>query len=114
MASRISRREWVRGLPSASGVGKYDRKQAHSASERSVGYGFLIRESVRNYPNPQPYQTGSQRFMRDAFTEVRQEVPQHYSVGSCLIRSKEGKLTLLEGASKAGEALTPASGRRHV
>src|SRR5215212_8265452 len=59
MASRISRREWVRGLPSASGVGKYDRKQAHSASERSVGYGFLIRESVRNHPNPQPYQTGS-------------------------------------------------------
>src|SRR5215212_1902647 len=59
MASRISRRECVRGLPSASGVGKYDRKRAHSASERSVGYGFLIRESVRNHPNPHPYQTGS-------------------------------------------------------
>src|SRR3954447_4640660 len=59
MASRISRKEWVRGLPSAFGVGKYDRKRAHSASERSVGYGFLIRESVRNHPNPHPYQTGS-------------------------------------------------------
>src|SRR5215218_8560295 len=60
MASRISRREWVRGLPSASGVGKYDRKRAHSASERSVGYGFLIRESVRNHPNPHLYQTDSE------------------------------------------------------
>src|SRR5215211_675737 len=59
MASRISRREWVRGLPSASGVGKYDRKRAHSASERSIGYVFLIEESVRNHPNPHPYQTGS-------------------------------------------------------
>src|SRR5215217_8248865 len=59
MASRISRREWVRGLPSAFGVGRNDRKRAHSASERSVGYGFLIRESVRNHPNPHPYQTGS-------------------------------------------------------
>src|SRR5215208_2806700 len=59
MASRISRREWVRGLPPASGVGKYDRKRAHSASERSVGYGFLIRKSVRNHPNPHLYQTGS-------------------------------------------------------
>src|SRR5215208_312127 len=62
MASRISRREWVRGLPSASGVGKYDRKRAHSASERSVGYGFLIRKSVRNHPNPHLYQTGSKKF----------------------------------------------------
>jgi hypothetical protein len=59
MASRISRREWVRGLPSAFGVGKYDRKQAHSASERSVGYVFLIGDSVQNHPNPLPYQTGS-------------------------------------------------------
>jgi hypothetical protein len=37
-----------------------------------------------------------------------------YSVGSCPIRLKEGKLSLLEVASKAGEALTPASGRGHA
>ena len=61
MASRTSRREWVRGLPWAFGVGRYDRKRIHSVSERSVGYGFLIGESVRNHPNPYPYQTGSQK-----------------------------------------------------
>src|SRR5215211_4690565 len=59
MASRTSRKEWVRGLPSAFGVGRYDRKQVHTASQRSVGYDFLIGESVRNHPNPHPYQTGS-------------------------------------------------------
>src|SRR5215203_1444849 len=59
MASRTSRGEWVRGLPSAFGVGRNDRKRVHSASERSVGYVFLIEESVQNYPNPHPYQTGS-------------------------------------------------------
>jgi hypothetical protein len=53
------RKEWVRGLPSAFGVGRNDRKRVHSASERSVGYVFLIEESVQNYPNPHPYQTGS-------------------------------------------------------
>jgi hypothetical protein len=35
----------------------------------------------------------------------------NYSFGSCLIRPKEGKLPLLEGASKAGEALALASGK---
>src|SRR5215208_139194 len=49
MASRTSRGEWVRGLPSAFGVGRNDRKRVHSASERSVGYVFLIEESVQNY-----------------------------------------------------------------
>src|SRR5918995_7029046 len=61
MASRTSRKEWVRGLPSAFGVGRYDRKRVHWASERSVRYVFLIGDSVRNHPNPHPYQTGSQR-----------------------------------------------------
>src|SRR5829696_5811080 len=60
MASRTSRREWVRGLSWAFGVGRYDRKQIHSVSERSVGYGFLIGEGVQNHPNPHLYQTGSQ------------------------------------------------------
>src|SRR5918999_4998289 len=59
MASRTSRREWVRGLPWGFGVGRYDRKQIHSVSERSVGYGFLIGKSVQNHPNPHLYQTGS-------------------------------------------------------
>ena len=35
-------------------------KQVHSASERSVGYVFLTGDSVRNHPNPHPYQTDSQ------------------------------------------------------
>src|SRR3712207_4971712 len=60
MASRTSRREWIRGLPSAFGVGRQDRKRFHSASERSVGYVFLIRKSVQSHPNPHPYQTGSE------------------------------------------------------
>jgi hypothetical protein len=51
MASRTSRKEWVRGLPWAFGVGRQDCKRLHWASERSVGYGFLIGESVRNHPN---------------------------------------------------------------
>src|SRR5829696_5133108 len=59
MASKTSRKEWVRGLPWAFGVGRYERKRLHWASERSVGYGFLIGESVRNHPNPHLYQTGS-------------------------------------------------------
>src|SRR5215217_8662325 len=63
MASRTSRKEWVRGLPSAFGVGRNDRKRVHSASERSVGYVFLIEESVQNYPNPHPYQTGSKKLV---------------------------------------------------
>src|ERR687895_287154 len=62
MASRTSRREGVRGLPWAFGVGRYDRKQIHSVSERSVGYGFLIGESVQNHLNPHLYQTGSKLF----------------------------------------------------
>src|SRR5215212_7670511 len=61
MASRTSRKEWMRGLPSAFGEGRYERKLIHSASERSVGYVFLIEESVQKHPNPHPYQTGPKR-----------------------------------------------------
>ena len=39
----------MRGLPSAFGVGRQDRKRAHWASERSVGYVFLTGESVQNF-----------------------------------------------------------------
>src|SRR5215203_2926636 len=59
MASRTSRKEWVRGLPWAFGMCRYERKRFHWASPRSVGYGFLIGDSVRNHPNPHLYQTGS-------------------------------------------------------
>src|SRR5215213_6129263 len=59
MASKTWRREWVRGLPWAFGVGRYERKRLHWASERSVGYGILIGDSLRNHPNLHLYQTGS-------------------------------------------------------
>src|SRR5215213_1636146 len=59
MASRTSRKEWVRDLHSAFGVGRYGCKRVHWASERSVGYVFLIGDSVQNHPNPHPCQTGS-------------------------------------------------------
>jgi hypothetical protein len=52
----------MRGLPSAFGEGRYERKLIHSASERSVGYVFLIEESVQKHPNPHPYQTGSKGY----------------------------------------------------
>src|SRR5829696_7728472 len=60
MACGPSREEWVRGLPWAFGVGRYERKRLHWTSERSVRYGFLIGDSVRNHPNPHLYQTGSE------------------------------------------------------
>jgi hypothetical protein len=66
MASKTSRKEWVRGLPPAFGVGRYDRKRVHWGWERSVGYVFLIRDSVRNHPNPHPYQTGSKSMLPSA------------------------------------------------
>src|SRR5215217_3779975 len=59
MASRTARKEGLRGLPWAFGAGRYDRRRGHSPSQRSVGYGFLIGDSVRNHPNPHLYQTGS-------------------------------------------------------
>src|SRR5215212_10844082 len=42
MALRISRRLWTRGRPLCSGVGRCPSRYAHSASERSVRYGFLM------------------------------------------------------------------------
>jgi hypothetical protein len=64
----MSRKEWVRGLPWAFGVGRYDRKQLHWASDRSVGYDFLIGDSVRNHPNPN--QTRSYYGGPDGFEHV--------------------------------------------
>jgi hypothetical protein len=46
-------------LPGLLGRAGTIRKLIHWASERSVGYGFLIGESVRNHLNPFLYQTGS-------------------------------------------------------
>src|SRR5215217_4121325 len=77
MASRIARKEWMRGLPSAIGEGRYERKLVHSASERSVGYVFLIEESVQNHPNPHPYQTGSETLRHLAYLLCR--AVEHYN-----------------------------------
>src|SRR5215218_7674072 len=74
MASRIARKEWMRGLPSAIGEGRYERKLVHSASERSVGYVFLIEESVQNHPNPHPYQTGSKTGGEGAFVGIEERL----------------------------------------
>jgi hypothetical protein len=57
--SRTSRKERVRGLPWAFGMGRYDCKRVPCASVRSVGYGFLIGDSVQNHTNPHLHQTGS-------------------------------------------------------
>jgi hypothetical protein len=43
MALRISRRLWVLGRPYPLGAGRWGSMYFHSASERSVGYLFLMR-----------------------------------------------------------------------
>ena len=60
MASRTLRRECVRDLPWGFGLGRYERKQDHSESERSVEYVFLIGDRVQSHQNPHLYQTGSE------------------------------------------------------
>jgi preprotein translocase subunit SecG len=52
----------------------------------------------------------SEGFGRCLPQELAKRSPEH-SVRSCLNHSKEGKLSTLEGASKAGEALALASGQ---
>src|SRR3954468_22568457 len=83
MASRTSRKEWVRGLPWAFGVARQDCKRVHWASERSVGYGFLIGESVRNHPNPHLYQTGSKGAKKPS---VVRKVGRAPFLRACLVR----------------------------
>ncbi len=75
------------------------------------------REAPTNYwPNPRsercsnPFSTVSE----DAFSQKFVKRFPNYSVGSCLIRSKEGKLSTLEDAPKAVRLLLSRLGRRHA
>ena len=49
----------ARPTPGDFDGGKRAFGQAHSSSERSVGYFLLMPRSVQNHPNPLPYQTRS-------------------------------------------------------
>ena len=44
----------MRSLPGNLETGRQAFRQSHSSSERSVGYIFLMHESVRDHPNLQP------------------------------------------------------------
>src|SRR5215213_1180788 len=60
MALRISRKVCTLGRPGALGVGIWGSMQDHSASERSVGYVFLIPARVSNYHLTTPFRTVSE------------------------------------------------------
>ena len=59
MASRMSRRLWVLGRPCPLGVGRGGSMYFHSASDRSVGYLFLIPAKVAKYRPRTPFHTVS-------------------------------------------------------
>src|SRR5215210_1462285 len=92
MALRISRRLWARGRPLCSGVGRCPSRYAHSASERSVRYGFLmclmharVATQIPDYP------------CSDSF------VTEFYEVGDDKQLLRDEKNTLLEGCTIFGE-----------
>jgi hypothetical protein len=58
--------ERARGLPGDFDGEKRAFRQAHSSSERSVGYFLLMHRSVQDRPNPLPYQTRSNSTLTDA------------------------------------------------
>src|SRR5215203_6465046 len=70
MALRISRRLWTRGRPLCSGVGRCPSRYAHSASERSVRYGFLMCLMHARVATQIPDYPFSDSFMTE-FSEVR-------------------------------------------
>src|SRR5215213_1977864 len=70
MALRISRRLWTRGRPLCSGVGRCPSRYAHSASERSVRYGFLMCLMHARVATQIPDYPFSDSFRRN-FSEVR-------------------------------------------
>jgi len=43
----MSRKEWARSLPGSFEAGRWVFKRAHSSSEKSVGWVFLMHESVQ-------------------------------------------------------------------
>jgi hypothetical protein len=61
MASRISRRLWALGRPCPLGAGMWGSMYFHSASERSVGYLFLIPARVANHHPRTTFHTVSLR-----------------------------------------------------
>src|SRR5215212_10341159 len=70
MALRISRRLWTRGRPLCSGVGRCPSRYAHSASERSVRYGFLMCLMHARVATQIPDYPFSDSFLTE-FSEVR-------------------------------------------
>src|SRR5215218_9101311 len=60
MAFRISRRSWVLGRPCPLGRGRWGPMHSHSASDRSVGYLFLMRARVAKHPPRSTFHTASQ------------------------------------------------------
>src|SRR3954467_909244 len=61
MAFRISRRSWVLGRPCPLGRGRWGSMHSHSASDRSVGYLFLMRARVAKHPPRTTFHTASLR-----------------------------------------------------
>src|SRR5829696_336572 len=59
MASRISRVACILGRPVALGAGRWDSRQLHSASERSVWYAFLMLGILPSEYLRTPFQTVS-------------------------------------------------------
>src|SRR4028118_1727241 len=56
----LSRRLCTLGRPGAPGVGKWGSMQDHSASDRSVGYVFLMRARVASQHTTTPFRTVSE------------------------------------------------------
>src|SRR3954447_10553783 len=61
MAFKISRRSWVLGRPCPVCVGMWGSMYFHSASDRSVGYLFLMRARVAKHPPRTTFHTASLR-----------------------------------------------------
>src|SRR5918995_6756511 len=58
----LTRTTWIRGRPRAMGTGRWGSMRAHSESERSLWYVFLIHGRVSNYHYPTPtFRTVSER-----------------------------------------------------
>jgi hypothetical protein len=55
----LTRRGWIRGGPLALGVGRWDSRQLHWASERSLWYAFLMLGILPSECLRTPFQTVS-------------------------------------------------------
>jgi hypothetical protein len=77
MALRISRRSWVLGRPNPLGEGRWGFMYLHSASDKSVGYVFLMRARVAKYPPRTTFHTASE----EGFSEVSPNVVTLHTLG---------------------------------